>query len=54
MEEQQETKPTPLRRPFRILALDGGGVRAVIQAVLLNRLVKIYPNLLEEVDLFTG
>jgi len=41
-------------RPYRILSLDGGGVRAVIQAVILSRLVKIFPNLLQEVDMFTG
>jgi patatin-like phospholipase/acyl hydrolase len=41
-------------KPFRILSLDGGGVRAIIQAVILSRLIENYPNLLDEVDMFAG
>jgi len=39
---------------FRILSLDGGGVRGVISAVILSRLVKAVPTLFENVDLIAG
>ena len=39
---------------YRILSLDGGGVRGVLTAVLLDRLVKKFPDLLDKVDLFAG
>jgi len=39
---------------FRILSLDGGGVRGVVLSTVLEELVECYPNLLEEVDLVTG
>jgi len=54
MEDSGEFTFVRKNRPYRILSLDGGGVRAVMQAVILNRLVKLYPNLLQEVDMFTG
>jgi patatin-like phospholipase/acyl hydrolase len=33
---------------FRILSCDGGGIRGVLTAVLLNRLVGAYPTLLQD------
>ena len=43
---------------FRILSLDGGGIRGVLTAVLLDRLQQQYPKLLNEqsdkVTLFAG
>ncbi|KAL6055114.1 Phospholipase, patatin family protein [Balamuthia mandrillaris] len=39
---------------FRILSLDGGGLRAIMEAVLLTRLVRIFPDLMERIDLFAG
>ncbi|MGB8681442.1 MAG: patatin-like phospholipase family protein [Candidatus Binatus sp.] len=33
---------------FRILSCDGGGIRGVLSAVLLNRLSAAYPNLLQD------
>lgn len=44
----------PPNKPFRIIALDGGGVRAIVQATILNRLIKEYPSLIEEADMFAG
>ncbi len=37
-----------------ILSLDGGGLRGMIEVVLLQRLVEVFPDLLERVDLFAG
>jgi hypothetical protein len=42
------------KKPYRVLSLDGGGVRAVMQAVILQRLSTVFPNLLQEVDMFAG
>lgn len=39
---------------FRILSFDGGGVRAILPAILLARLVKKFPNLIEKTNLFVG
>jgi patatin-like phospholipase/acyl hydrolase len=42
------------KKPFRILSLDGGGVRAIMHTILLKRLCEICPNFLDQVDLFAG
>jgi len=42
------------RQRFNILALDGGGVEGVIEAVVLERLMKEFPKLLRDVDLIVG
>ena len=39
---------------YRILSLDGGGVRAVVTAVLLERLEAAYPGFLSKVNLIAG
>lgn len=41
-------------RRFNILALDGGGIRGVIEAVVLDRLTAEFPKLLQTVDLIVG
>lgn len=41
-------------KKYRILAIDGGGVRGIIPAKLIERLVAIYPRLVQETDLFVG
>ena len=40
--------------PYRILCFDGGGVRGVLTAMLVERLVQAWPALLTEVDLLSG
>jgi patatin-like phospholipase/acyl hydrolase len=40
--------------PYRILSIDGGGVRGVYAAVLLGRLLAGAPGFLDRVDLFAG
>lgn len=39
---------------FKILSFDGGGVKGALSIEILIRLVNKFPNLLNEVDLFTG
>jgi len=41
-------------RRFNILALDGGGIRGTIEAVILERLDKEFPNLMTKTDLIVG
>jgi uncharacterized protein len=41
-------------KTFKILAFDGGGIKGALSVEILNRLCSKYPNLLDEVDLFTG
>jgi predicted acylesterase/phospholipase RssA len=45
---------TPAERKFRILALDGGGVRGVLSSTILHRIVQQFPSFLDSVDLVTG
>lgn len=40
--------------PYRILSLDGGGVRGMMEAIILERLLQVYPTLLDEVDVYYG
>lgn len=40
--------------PYRILALDGGGCRAIIESTVIARLLVDYPNLMDDVDMFAG
>lgn len=39
---------------FRILSLDGGGIRGILTAAILERLEKAHPGFLAQVDLFAG
>ncbi|MEZ4595197.1 MAG: patatin-like phospholipase family protein [Chloroflexota bacterium] len=39
---------------FRILSLDGGGIRGLFTLVLLDRLVQVQPDFIEKVDFFAG
>ena len=40
--------------PYLILSLDGGGIRGLLTAVLLEKLETAVPGFLEKVDLFAG
>lgn len=39
---------------YRILSIDGGGLRGLIPLQLLNKLQQQYPNFLDKVDMFAG
>jgi hypothetical protein len=41
-------------RPYRILSIDGGGVKGVFSLRILERLVAKFPHLLDDVDLIAG
>eukprot|EP01038_Epipyxis_sp_PR26KG_P014408 gene14408-19339_t len=42
------------RRPFRILCLDGGGVRGILSLAILSRIQKRNPNFLSQIDFICG
>jgi patatin-like phospholipase/acyl hydrolase len=39
---------------YRILSLDGGGIRGLLSAVILERLERLAPGWLDQVDLIAG
>ena len=39
---------------YRILSVDGGGIKGLFSATLLDRLLQAYPSLIENVDLIAG
>eukprot|EP01117_Protostelium_nocturnum_P012990 TRINITY_DN4812_c0_g1_i1.p1 TRINITY_DN4812_c0_g1~~TRINITY_DN4812_c0_g1_i1.p1 ORF type:complete len:382 (-),score=167.25 TRINITY_DN4812_c0_g1_i1:232-1377(-) len=47
-------EPKTPKKPFRILSLDGGGVRAIIQAIIVNRLSIEVPQFIDQIDMFAG
>lgn len=46
--------PADVRRPYRILCLDGGGVRGTLTIAILQRIIKQHPTFLENVDAIVG
>ncbi|KAN0032448.1 hypothetical protein ACTFIV_006344 [Dictyostelium citrinum] len=47
-------KPRSSDGYYRVLSLDGGGLRSVMVCVLIERIAKRYPKFLDHVDVFTG
>lgn len=43
-----------IQTPYNVLSLDGGGVRGVVEAVLLRRITDRFPNFLRDTDFFVG
>lgn len=46
--------PSNLRKPYRILCLDGGGVRGMLTVCVLQRIVKKHPTFFDNVDAIVG
>jgi patatin-like phospholipase/acyl hydrolase len=46
--------PMPKDGKYRIITFDGGGLRSVVSITILERLVEVFPDLLERVNLFCG
>ncbi|EGC39491.1 hypothetical protein DICPUDRAFT_86052 [Dictyostelium purpureum] len=47
-------KPKSSDGYYRVLSLDGGGLRSVMVCILIERIAKRYPKFLDHVDVFTG
>lgn len=43
-----------LRKPYRILSLDGGGVRGILTTTILERISEHNPNFMNEIDFIVG
>ncbi len=43
-----------ISRPFRILSVDGGGVKGMFSLRILERLMAKFPRLIDEIDLIAG
>jgi hypothetical protein len=46
--------PMPKDGKYRVITFDGGGLRSVVSIIILERLVEVFPDLLERVNLFCG
>eukprot|EP01032_Pedospumella_encystans_P018061 gene18061-20572_t len=51
---QLEKRNVDLRRPYRILCLDGGGIRGVLTTTILKRICEHNPKFLDNVDFICG
>lgn len=51
--EELEAARRDARRSYRILCLDGGGVRGVLTAVMLQRIIEKHPKFLNEVSILS-
>ncbi len=40
--------------PYRVLSMDGGGIRGILTARILERIDEVIPGFLNQVDLFAG
>ena len=48
------SKNKDMRRPFRILSLDGGGIRGILTIAILARISEHNPRFLDNVDFIAG
>ena len=53
-ERDNESGFRDMRKSYRILCLDGGGVRGILTTTVLERIVEHNPNFLSEVDFVIG
>lgn len=52
--KKKKSKKVKTRKIYRVLALDGGGVRGLFTLGVLKSLEKDFPNFLENIDLVSG
>ncbi|KAH3759873.1 patatin family protein [Pelomyxa schiedti] len=53
-----KSRPPSTSKPrsplFKILSIDGGGLRGIMSSIILQRIMKVFPDFLDQFDMITG
>jgi hypothetical protein len=54
LQQQQNIQQKQSNKKFKIISVDGGGIKCLLQIIIFCRLQEKYPTLFDDVDLFCG